>query len=328
VYPHETPGGALTGAAAAPRMRIGPLGRGEGRGQPLRTLYNLVRLARPSHWIKNLFVFAALVFSRKVTEPAALGAALVAFVAFCLASSAIYALNDVLDRHEDARHPSKRRRPVASGETGAAAALGLSAVLAAASIGVALAVRTPFVLTVLAYLVLTAAYTVGLKRVAVLDVLVIALGFVIRAYAGGVAIDVWVSPWLVLCTLTLALFLGFAKRESERAALGAAAAETRPIEWTIYDEKSLEHMMGVSAALAVVTYMLYTVSPETIQRVGHQWMCLTVLPVVYAVFRFYRMAITGRATGPVEMVGRDPAFVAALVVWAGMVAALLFAWRW
>jgi hypothetical protein len=110
-------------------------------------------------------------------------------------------------------------------------------------------------------------------------------------------------------------------------ALGEAAAETRLVEWRLYDEKSLEHMMTVSAALAIVTYMLYTVSPETIQRVGNPWMCITVLPVVYGVFRFYRMAIRGRATDPVEMVRRDPAFVIALAVWLGMAALVLMGGR-
>ena len=105
--------------------------------------------------------------------------------------------------------------------------------------------------------------------------------------------------------------------------LGAAAAETRPVEWFIYDQKSLEHMMTVSAAMAVVTYMLYTVSAETIARSAHPWMIVTVLPVVYGVFRFYRMAVAGRAADPVDMVRRDPAFVITLAVWLGMVAAVV-----
>lgn len=291
----------------------------------MRSITNLIRLARPSHWIKNLFVLAALVFSRRLTEADAVLTSLVAFAAFCLASSGIYALNDVLDRREDALHPVKRRRPVAAGEISPAVAVAWSLILMAAAVAVGLAVRREFAAMVGAYLALTGAYVFGLKRVAILDVLVIAFGFVLRAYAGGVAIDVWVSPWLVLCTLTLALFLGFAKRESERAALGAAAADTRPVAWEVYDQKSLEHMMTVSATLAIATYMLYTVSPETIERVGHPWMFVTVMPVVYGVFRFYRLAIAGSATGPVEMVRRDPAFVAALAVWMAMVAVLLFA---
>ena len=290
----------------------------------MRLAYNLLRLARPSHWIKNLFVFAALVFSRQVTDPAAVLAAVKGFIAFCLASSAIYAINDVLDQREDQRHPKKRLRPVASGEVARGEAVAMYVVLVVAALAMALVVSPFFPMMVGLYLLVMLAYVLGLKRVAILDVLILAVGFVIRAYAGGVAVHVWVSPWLVLCTLTLALFLGFAKRESERAGLGRHAAETRTIEWNIYDEKSLEHMMTVSAALAIATYMLYTVSPETIARVGHPWMFLTVLPVVYGVFRFYRKAITGKATGPVEMVRRDPAFVVALAVWLGMVAIMLF----
>jgi 4-hydroxybenzoate polyprenyltransferase len=284
----------------------------------------MVRLIRPGHWIKNGFVLAALVFSGRAAEADSVRLALVALAAFCLASSAVYALNDVLDRAEDARHPRKRNRPVASGAVSPAEALALAAVLGAGAVVVARMLPGPLVVVIMAYLVLSGAYALGLKRLAILDVLIIAVGFVLRAYAGGVAIGVEVSPWLILCTLTLALFLGFAKRESERVALGDAAAGTRAVSWAAYDEKSLEHMMTVSAALAVATYMLYTVSPATVERVGHPWMCLTVLPVVYAVFRFYRHAITGKATGPVEMVRRDPAFVAALAVWLAMVAATLF----
>ena len=296
----------------------------------LNTLKNLVRLARPTHWIKNTFVFAALIFSRHLTQLDDVLTSLLAFAAFCLASSAVYALNDVVDRNEDARHPKKCRRPVASGEIGPGAAGLFALLLNTAAIAVALNVGCHFALVLGLYLAIMLAYILGLKRVAILDVLILAVGFVIRAYAGGVAIDVWVSPWLILCTLTLALFLGFAKRESERVALGAAAANTRLVEWRIYDEKSLAHMMTVSAALAVVTYMLYTVSPETIQRVGNPWMFITVLPVVYGVFRFHRMAIMGQAGDAVEMV-RDPAFIVTIAVWLVMVALVLTGdtlWQW
>jgi len=296
----------------------------------LNTLKNLIRLARPAHWIKNTFVFAALIFSRHLTQIDDVLTSLLAFAAFCLASSAVYALNDVVDRNEDARHPQKCRRPVASGEISPGAAGLFALLLNIAAIAVALNVGCHFALVLGLYLALMLAYILGLKRVAILDVLILAAGFVLRAYAGGVAINVWVSPWLILCTLTLALFLGFAKRESERVALGAAAADTRLVEWRIYDEKSLAHMMTVSAALAVVTYMLYTVSPETIQRVGNPWMFVTVLPVVYGVFRFHRMAIMGQAGDAVEMI-RDPAFIVTMLVWLGMVALVLMGgtlWEW
>lgn len=290
----------------------------------MKVLVNLVRILRPSHWLKNGFVLAALVFARKVTDAGAVVKAAGAFAAFCLASSAIYALNDVMDRREDAQHPSKRNRPVASGAVSVRTAVALGFILAAGAAAVAAHVGGALALTVAAYLVLMLAYVLGLKRVAILDVLIIASGFVLRAYAGGVAIHVEVSHWLLLCTLALALFLGFAKRESERVALGEGASATRPLEWGLYTERSLAHMMTVSAGLAIVTYMLYTVSPETIARLGHAWMFLTVLPAVYAVFRFHNQAIAGRAADPVDLVRRDPAFVAALGVWIGMVAVLLF----
>ncbi|HUX03052.1 MAG: decaprenyl-phosphate phosphoribosyltransferase [Phycisphaerae bacterium] len=284
---------------------------------------NLVRLARPGHWLKNGFVFAALVFARRVTDAEAVLKTLEGFAAFCLASSAIYALNDVLDRSEDAQHPSKRTRPVASGAVSVGTAVALGFLLASGAVVVAWHVGGAFAATVAAYLVLMLAYILGLRRVAILDVLVIASGFVLRAYAGAVAIEVEASPWLLLCTLTLALFLGFAKRESERVVLGEAASATRPLAWGVYTRQTLAHMMTVSAGLAIVTYMLYTVSAETIARLGHAWMFLTVLPVVYAVFRFYHMAVTGRASDPVDLVRRDPAFVAAIVTWVAMVAGLL-----
>ena len=297
----------------------------------MKALVNLVRLSRPSHWLKNGFVFAALVFARKMTDAAAVVKVIEAFAAFCLASSAVYALNDVVDRREDAQHPSKRNRPVASGAVGVGTAVALGFVLAAGAVAMASHVGGAFAATVAFYLALMLAYILGLKRVAILDVLVIASGFVIRAYAGGVAIravdpNVEISYWLLLCTLTLSLFLGFAKRESERVALGEDASASRPLAWGLYTERSLAHMMTVSAGLAIVTYMLYTVSERTIREVAHhEWMFITVLPVIYAVFRFYHMAITGRAGDPVDMVRRDPAFVVALVVWLAMVAGLLFA---
>ena len=292
----------------------------------MRTVLNLLRLARPSHWLKNVFLFAALVFAKRVADPSAWAEALKAFAAFCLASSAVYVFNDVLDRREDAAHPVKRRRPVAAGEIGAGAAVGWSVLLAAAAAGLSLLVRPWFPALLGAYLVLMVAYSVVLKRVAILDVLVIASGFVIRAMAGGEAVGVEVSHWLLLCTLTLSLFLGFAKRESERVALGEAAANTRAVQWQVYTQRSLEHMMTVSAALTILTYMLYTVSPRTVEKVvGNHWMFVTVLPVVYAVFRFHSRAITGEVTGPVDMVRRDAAFVMALLVWVAMAAVVLFA---
>ena len=286
---------------------------------------NLVRLARPAHWLKNVFVFAALIFARRVGDASAWVAAAEAAVAFCLASSAAYVFNDLLDRRQDVLHPQKRDRPLASGAIGPAAAVVFSLVLAAAGLGLSVLAGRHVPWVVGGYLVLMAAYSAGLKRVAILDVLLIASGFLLRAQAGGLAAGVEVSHWLLLCTLTLSLFLGFAKREAERAALGDRAERTRAVAWTVYSRRGLEHMMTISAGLAIVTYMLYTVSPRTIREVvGHRWLLVTVLPVVYAVFRFYTLTLAGRVSGPVDMFRRDPPFVLALLVWLAMVAAVLY----
>ncbi len=289
------------------------------------TVWNLVRLARPAHWIKNVFVFAAIVFGRRAGEAEVWVAVVEAAGAFCLASSAVYAFNDLVDRRQDARHPLKRDRPLASGALAPATAVVFSLVLAAAGLGVARLAGPGVPWVVGGYLAVMAAYTVGLKRVAILDVLVIASGFLLRAQAGGVAAGVEVSQWLLLCTLTLSLFLGFAKREAERAALGDRAGDTRAVAWTLYSRRGLEQMMTISAGLAIVTYMLYTVTPRTAQAAaGHPWLFITVLPVVYAVFRFYGQTLAGRVSGPVDMLRRDPPFVLALLVWLAMVAAALY----
>ena len=288
--------------------------------------WNLVRLARPAHWMKNGFVLAALVFGGRAGDADAWTAVAWAAGAFCLASSAVYAFNDLVDRRQDARHPLKRDRPVASGAVSPAAATVFSLVLAAGGMGLSILAgpRVPWVVG--GYLVLMAAYTLGLKRVAILDVLLIACGFLLRAEAGGMAAGVEVSRWLLLCTLTLSLFLGFAKREAERAALGDRATETRAVAWSVYSRRGLEQMMTISAGLAIVTYMLYTVSPPPpgAPGEGRRWLFVTVLPVVYGVFRFYSLTLAGRVTGPVDTFRRDPPFVVAILVWLGMVAAVLY----
>ena len=290
------------------------------------TLWNLIRLARPAHWLKNVFVLAAIVFGGRIGDADAWTTVACAAAAFCLASSAVYALNDLMDRRQDARHPLKRDRPLASGAVAPATAVVFSLILAAGGMALSVLAGPGVPWAVGGYLVVMVAYSLGLKRAAILDVLLIACGFLLRAEAGGLAAGVDVSRWLLLCTLTLSLFLGFAKREAERAALGDRAAETRAVAWSVYTRRSLEQMMTISAGLAIVTYLLYTVSPPPpgAPAEGRRWLFVTVLPVVYAVFRFYSLTLAGRVTGPVAAFRRDPPFVAALLVWLGMVAAVLY----
>jgi 4-hydroxybenzoate polyprenyltransferase len=192
-------------------------------------LRDAIRLMRPRQWTKNLAVFAAIVFSGNLFDPQLLGLTTLAFVSFCLVSSSLYALNDVLDAENDRQHPVKRDRPVASGRMSAPVALSISAVLLVAGAGLGFVVGLPFVAALGAYLVLQVFYAFVLKHVAIVDMLAISAGFVLRAVAGAVAIAVPVSPWLILCTGLLALFLAAAKRRHELVLLREFSAGHRPV---------------------------------------------------------------------------------------------------
>jgi len=246
-----------------------------------------VSLLRPLQWTKNLLVFAALLFARRYAEPGEAERALVMFAAFCLASSALYAFNDSLDRGADRRHPRKRLRPVASGAitpggaVAAATALALLALLAARS------AEPSARLCLAGYLVLGAAYTLFLKRVVILDVLVVAAGFVLRAAAGGFAIAVEISPWLLICTMLLALFLAAAKRRHELVGTRAGVAH-RPVLGD-YTPALLDQMIATTAACTLMAYVLYTFSEQTVRKFPSHLMPLTSLFVMFGLFRYLHL---------------------------------------
>ena len=285
-------------------------------------LYHLLRLVRPSHWIKNVFVFAALLFSGRVTDLQAVKASVWAFVAFCLASGAVYAFNDVLDRAEDARHPVKRLRPIPSGRVRPLTAILLAVAMALGAVAIALPLGRDALDVLLAYVGLMVLYGVFLRHTVILDVILLAIGFVLRAMMGGVVIHVEVSRWLILCTFSLCLFLGFAKRMCERLTLADDVADLRRVAaW--YTRERLDHMMSVSAGVAIVTYILYTVSPWTVDVLGHDRMWYTIPFVVYGLFRFYALAASGKWSGPVEILYRDRGMWFALVGYLVTVAFVL-----
>jgi len=270
----------------------------------LGELYHLLRLGRPGHWIKNLLVFAAIFFSGRIADLSALKTVVEAFAVFCLASSAVYAFNDVLDRTEDARHPVKRLRPLPSGRVRPLTAILLAIALALGAVAMALRLGRDALCVAGAYMALMVLYSVLLRHIVILDVILLAIGFVLRAVMGGVVIGVEVSRWLILCTFSLCLFLGFAKRMCERMALGNDIANGRQVAaW--YTRERLDHMMSVSAGVAIVTYILYTVSPWAVDVLGHDRMWYTIPFVVYGLFRFYALAASGKWSGPVEILYRD-----------------------
>ncbi len=273
-------------------------------------------LLRPAQWIKNVFVFAGLAFGGKLLEPEAVGKALVAFAGFCLASSSAYIINDILDREHDRLHPVKRNRPLARGAIGVDQALAMAVGLIAASVAIAVLSLSPaFCALVIAYFALNVLYSLALKHRMILDVIVISVGFVLRAWGGAAAVDVFVSPWLIVCTFTLCLFLGFGKRRCELAAMvNAQQAGEHRATLARYTPELLNHLISVSAGIAVITFLLYTM--ETEEKFGTNYLIYTVPLVVYGVFRYAMLVESGRGTGPTDILISDRPFLYTVVLWA------------
>lgn len=240
---------------------------------------------RPKQWTKNLVLFAGLVFSQNLGHPSLLLKTLVSFVLFCLLSGAVYIFNDLADRERDRLHPVKSLRPIASGTLKAKTALLLALTLSLLSLIASFYLNVLFGLAALAYFVLMLLYSFVLKKLVIIDVFVIAAGFVLRAVAGAEAIAVPISDWLLICVILLALFLALAKRRQEQVLLTGEALDHRPI-LTEYPQKFLDQMISVVTAAAVVCYSLYTLSTETIAKFGNSNLKYTIPFVLYGIFRY------------------------------------------
>jgi 4-hydroxybenzoate polyprenyltransferase len=293
----------------------------------LRKLGAYLRLIRPAQWIKNVFVFGAFVFwansaSREDLLPAFVHTA-EAFVVFCLLSGAVYAFNDLRDYREDRLHPTKCRRPVASGAVSPAEAGTMAVLLAAIGIIVSIKIAQPLAVTAVAYLVLNLFYSLWGKHCVLLDVILISIGFVMRALAGAQAIPVDVSAWLVICTFTLCLFLGFGKRRCEIAAFdsnGKAASHRSTL--AAYTPELLTQLLSTTGGIAVITFLLYTLDPKTPSP--HSMVFTTPL-VFYAIFRYATVISRGQLTGPTDILINDRPFLVTALLWTGMTLALVFA---
>lgn len=296
----------------------------------------LLRSMRPHQWVKNSFLFAGALFGyyagASITGADLLYVSL-AFVCFCLLSGAVYLINDVVDRKRDRQHPVKRTRPIASGEVpvmGALAAAGIAVVLAGALAWIVsfrtpdAAVRHYFWLTGVAYLGINAAYSCGLKDVVILDVLLIALGFVLRVVAGCVAIPVAISPWILICTLLLALFLALCKRRHELILLGNGCEQTRKV-LPHYSAELLNQMIAETTAAIIVAYTLYTFQPHGSHGQAGAWMMLTVPFVIYGVWRYQYLVYQRDIGGSPERAFRDRLFLLNGLLWVITVLALAYA---
>jgi len=245
----------------------------------------VLRLLRPKQWTKNLLLFAALVFAEKLLDPASVLEAAIAFVAFCLASSSVYVVNDLVDVERDRAHPEKRHRPVASGKVSRGQALVLALGLTAAALALALPLGRPFITVTVVYLGLSHFYSFVGKNIVLLDTLLVAIGFVLRAVAGALAIAVPYSDWFVLCTLFVALFIALSKRKAELLA-GGDSSGSRPV-LEHYTVGALTAFTGTSMAAAVISYSLYV--QDVAGRAGEELRLLifTVPIVIAAIFRYY-----------------------------------------
>ena len=283
----------------------------------------LIRLLRPHQWLKNGFVFVGLLFGHAWTDPVRLGQALAAFTAFCLIASAVYVMNDLIDREQDRLHPKKRLRPLAAGTVSVPAAklLAAACLLAGGAIAWRWAGSAPWIF--LAYVVLNVAYSYGLKHVVILDVFIIASGFMLRILAGTLGIGIAPSQWLLLCGLMLTLFLGFAKRRAELMALPAESIGHRRV-LERYTAPMLDQFIGIAAAGTVISYALYTVSAETVALHGTRGLIATVPLVIYGMLRYlWRLHRAGGGGDPAREVLTDPHLMAATAGWLLLVFAVL-----
>ena len=288
------------------------------------TVRAVVKSIRPAQWTKNLFVFAALIFAQKFFSVPLLLRTVAAFLCFCLISGAIYIFNDLRDREEDRAHPKKSQRPIAKGEISPSEAIVLFVVLAAVGLAAAFFLQRGFFLAALVYLLLQVAYSLQLKQVVILDIFVIAAGFVIRVVAGGLVIGVPISSWLLICTMLLALLLSMGKRRHELTLLEDRAIEHRPIlkEYSAY---LLDQMIAVVTASTLIAYCLYTISPETVEKFGTSNLVWTAPFVLYGIFRYlYLVHLKGKGGSPEEFIIQDKPMLLNIVVWILAVILVLY----
>jgi 4-hydroxybenzoate polyprenyltransferase len=312
------------GRTSLPELAVSNSPSGPGSAAERSTAANLIVSVRPGEWTKNLFVFAGLLFGQRLTDPLAVKRATLAFLIFCSLAGVVYLVNDVADRDRDRQHPRKRNRPIASGALGVPTALGAAAVLTACGLGAAWWLGRDFFAVAAGYLLLLVLYSGPLKHVVIIDVLTIAIGFVLRVAAGAVAIGVPISQWLLICTILLALFLGLSKRRHEIVLLADGAIGHRRI-LEEYSPYLLDQMIGVVTASTLMAYILYATSHETADRFGTSLLGLTIPFPLYGIFRYLYLVHRKEGGGsPAELLLNDRPLLACVALWAVGVAVIIY----
>ncbi|NMB33023.1 MAG: decaprenyl-phosphate phosphoribosyltransferase [Clostridium sp.] len=282
-------------------------------------MWGYIRLARPRQWIKNLFVFSALIFAKLIFEPVYLKTVFLATISFCLISSCVYILNDIFDADKDRVHPQKRTRPVAAGIVSKTEAWVLLIILLPVALIFGFYLNRGFGLILLLYFTNNVLYSTIVKHMVILDVMSIALGFLLRVIGGGVVIDVYISQWILLCTLLLSLFLGFSKRRNELVILEEGADSHRKI-LKEYSLEFIDNMLSIVTASTVMAYSLYTFSSK-----NSYYMILTIPFVLYGVFRYQYIVYQKKEGGsPEDAVLSDIPLMLCILLWVVVSIAILY----
>jgi 4-hydroxybenzoate polyprenyltransferase len=275
-----------------------------------------LKLIRPKQWLKNFFLFAPLIFAKELFHAGPLLAAVEAFLAFCFTASAVYIINDIADVEADRAHPEKRFRPLAARTMPIIHAYVLIVLLLTLVVVLASRARYQFVICLAVYFLMNLAYSFKLKEVVLLDVFIIATGFMLRVLGGAYAIDVEVSSWIVLCTLFVSLFLGFAKRRGELTLNQQVAPSTERKVLFHYRIEFIDQMLTIAAAGTVISYALYTVAPRTLELFGTDKVIYTTLFVIYGIFRYLFLIHTTNSTdNPTNAVTSDFPILATGLCW-------------
>jgi len=287
-------------------------------------LFNYIHLLRPKHWIKNLFVFAALIFSLNLFNIVKSINSLKSFFAFCLASSFVYIINDIIDIEQDKKHQKKRYRPIASGKIPIKNAITISIICLIISMTLAYFINLNTLIIITVYIFVNIFYSIKIKNVVILDVMFIALGFILRMIAGATAIEVSFSNWILLTTFCISLFLGFGKRRGEILLENNNTQNTRFV-LKLYSIKFLDYIIMSSVTLTIISYALYTIDSEVIKRLGTDKLIYTVPLVIYGIFRYlYVIYKSDSNEDPTEVVLKDKSIISAVLLWILLVIGLIY----
>jgi len=283
----------------------------------------LIRVLRPRQWPKNLLVFAAAIFANQLLVASSASLAALAFVAFCLGSSSVYVINDLMDVEVDRHHPVKRSRPIAAGEIGKATAIWLAVALTLGSLGIAMAINVPFAITIAVYIALVHFYSIVGKHIVILDVMLVATGFVLRAVGGALAIQVPSSDWFVLCTFFAALFLALSKRRAEMTSRDGDSMWHRAVIGE-YSETALAAYTTTAMAATAITYSLYAIESAEMFPL----LPLTVPFVLFAVFRYHHLVeMAGLGEQPEDVFQRDRTFQVCVIAFLALSMAAIYLGR-